>query len=587
VTPSPNPTKLDAAARLPRPTPVQTWRPPSPKFPPTPAQRSQVLQAVRHYVAEFNPVAPLSLPELKTHAARVVASLQCPSAYSDFISVLINNESWREQLAAVPYHRRLLLLPKCLRVEDQCPASFDDFGLVCKQCGRCPLQELIGGAEKLGYAVLVAEGSAVVMSLLQSGRIDAVIGVSCLSVLEKAFPHMQAAAVPGAAIPLLQGDCHDTNVDLDWVWEYIYLTADDQTRRLDLSHLRQQIEGWFTAPSLENLMGPAEDQTELLAREWLMRAGKRWRPLLTAAVFQATHPHDLELPTDLKRVALAIECFHKASLIHDDIEDGDALRYHQSTLHAEHGIPVALNVGDFLIGEGYRLLANVSSPPEIRAAMTAAAAAGHRELCRGQGAELLWTRNPVPLSPLQVIEIFRRKTAPAFEVALHLGALYTGTHPDCAEVLQSYSRALGIAFQIRDDLEDLHADAPANDIDGRRPSLLLAVAFERALGEDREFLEQLWRRQSPPSAAKVESLCRKLEADLRCRQFLESYKDQALRSLVALENPSLKGLLRRVASRIFDDLHIQGWCREQQQAQRAQPVPAPDPLPPPANPPTA
>ena len=58
----------------------------------------------------------------------------------------------------------------------------------------------------------------------------------------------------------------------------------------------------------------------------------------------------------LKKLAVAVECFHKASLIHDDIEDGDDLRYGTKTLHVEYGVPVALNVGDFLLGEGYRLI---------------------------------------------------------------------------------------------------------------------------------------------------------------------------------------------------------------------------------------
>jgi geranylgeranyl diphosphate synthase, type II len=76
------------------------------------------------------------------------------------VGVLLNNEVWREQLATVPYDRRLLLLPKCLRVEDKCPAPFDEFGLLCKQCGLCSIQDLQEEAERLGYAVLVAEGSA-------------------------------------------------------------------------------------------------------------------------------------------------------------------------------------------------------------------------------------------------------------------------------------------------------------------------------------------------------------------------------------------------------------------------------------------
>ena len=108
--------------------------------------------------------------------------------YRDYVGVLLSNEVWREQLATVPYERRLLLLPKCLRVEDKCPAPFDEFGLLCKQCGLCTIQDLQEEAERLGYAVLVAEGSALVMALIQTGKIDAIVGVSCLSVLERAFP---------------------------------------------------------------------------------------------------------------------------------------------------------------------------------------------------------------------------------------------------------------------------------------------------------------------------------------------------------------------------------------------------------------
>ena len=162
---------------------------------------------------------------------------------------------WREQLATVPYERRLLLLPKCLRVEDKCPAPFDEFGLLCKQCGLCTIQELQEEAERLGYAVLVAEGSALVMSLIQTGKIDAMVGVSCISVLERAFPYMEAAAIPGIAIPLLQDDCKDTTVDLDWIWDVIHLTSDDSTRRLDLDGLRKQVDTWFTPEALREVLG--------------------------------------------------------------------------------------------------------------------------------------------------------------------------------------------------------------------------------------------------------------------------------------------------------------------------------------------
>ena len=560
---------------LPRLVPQQKWRAPKKNIPPTVQMRQQILQSVRNYVAEFNPVPPLPADELKVHADRLVQSIGCDPVFRDFIGVLLNNEMWRESLAAVPFERRLLLLPKCLRVENKCPAPFDEFGLLCKQCGLCSIQDLTVEAERLGYAVLVAEGSAIVMSLIQTGKIEAIVGVSCLSVLERAFPYMEAAAVPGVAVPLLQDDCIDTNVDLDWVWEYIHLTSDDKTRRLDLSALRDEVDSWFTPAQLEVLLGPADTAAEKIAREWLMRDGKRWRPFLTVAAWRAlSEGSDKEIGSDLKRVALAVECFHKASLIHDDIEDGDEVRYGQKTLHAEYGLPIALNVGDLLIGEGYRLLASCNLPAVLKCEMLRVAAEGQRELCRGQGAELQWSRSPAPLTPVQVIEIFKRKTAPAFDVALRLGAIAANRHDDCAEVIGAYSSALGVAYQIRDDLSDFDGTGDSDDLANLRPSLLLAIARDRATGSDRQYLDDLWSGRETADPTRLAALCRGLKADERCEHLLESYKEEAVRSLAALENPSLKGLLRRTLGKIFNDVEIKGWCKEHEQNQQAHDRPA-------------
>ena len=194
-------------------------------------------------------------------------------------------------------------------------------------------------------------------------------------------------------------------------------------------------------------------------------------------------------------MAIAVECFHKASLIHDDIEDGDDFRYGEKTLHAEHGIPVALNVGDLLLGEGYRLLA--SSDARRRSA-------GPDGPHRGDG-------TPLPLpgpggravlgagsasieSADKSSRIFRQKTSPAFEVALQLGAAYAGAGDEILDVLSQYSEALGIAYQIRDDLEDLETHQAPGDLAAFRPTLPLALAYERTKGENRKLVERAWRR---------------------------------------------------------------------------------------------
>lgn len=545
---------------LPRAVPVVNSRPPQDSIPQAREDRERVRRLAEKYVADVKPVIPLSAAELRAHADRLVEASGLDAKYRDYVGVVVDSEANREALAAVPYERRLLLMPKCLRVEDRCPAPFDEFGLLCKQCGLCTIQDLQNEAERLGYAVLVAEGSALVMAIIQTGKIDAIVGVSCLSVLEKAFPYMEAAAIPGVAIPLLQDDCKDTAVDVEWVWDFLHLTSDDRTYRLDLDGVRHEVETWFEADSLDAIMGPMETETERLGRAWLSKAGKRWRPFLAACAWKALQEDSqTEFPAGLRKLAVAVECFHKASLIHDDIEDADDLRYGERTLHAEHGVPVALNVGDYLLGEGYRLIAEVDAPPAVVAMMVKIAAEGHRALCLGQGAELTWANDPRPLTPLEVVDIHRRKTAPAFEVALRLGAAFAGAEPSLHKTLSEYSEALGIAYQIRDDLDDLAGDG--DDVAAARPAFPLATAYERAKGEDRDVLEAVWRRAADADATAAREVIDRLGAAERSKQMLESYKEQAVRTLTDVQSPTLKGLLRRVISKIFS-IEIKGWCSE-------------------------
>jgi geranylgeranyl pyrophosphate synthase len=323
-------------------------------------------------------------------------------------------------------------------------------------------------------------------------------------------------------------------------------------------------------------MGPAEDETARIARDWLTRAGKRWRPYLAACTFMALAGDGEaeakgaapEIPSDVKKAAVAIECFHKASLIHDDIEDGDETRYDQPALHVETGVPVALNVGDFLLGEGYRLLGELTADSEVRLAMIRTAAAGHVTLSRGQGRELAWTRRPAPLPSLEVLDIFRQKTATAFEVALRLGAYLCEGGVTVHEVLHDFSESLGIAYQIRDDLDDMGTlgggDAgAAGDLYRARLSLLLSIAHRRAVaGPEKAIIESLVRGET--RHADIAESVQRIFADRRviekAEELRDAYKEEAIRSLRPLTNPTLKGLLRRVVGKILGEEPIEGYC---------------------------
>jgi geranylgeranyl diphosphate synthase type II len=198
----------------------------------------------------------------------------------------------------------------------------------------------------------------------------------------------------------------------------------------------------------------------------------------------------------------------------------------------------------------------------MRAEIVRIAAEGHRQLCLGQGAELAWTADPRPLAVNDVLDIFRRKTAPAFEVALRLGVAFAGAPSEVHEALTRYSEALGIAYQIRDDVDDLAGGDSPNDLQSLRPSLPLAIALERAKGDRKAVATRAWSRSlAPGDREALQALMTELGIAERCGLLLEMYKEHAIRTLPELQHASLKGLLRRVVGKIFR-VEIKGWCSE-------------------------
>jgi len=160
------------------------------------------------------------------------------------------------------------------------------------------------------------------------------------------------------------------------------------------------------------------------------------RPRLCKAVFERCGGAG-----DIAPVCDAVECFHKASLVHDDIQDGDEIRYGRPTVWKEHGVSVAIAVGDWLVAHGYRLIAK--SGFAAVPAMVAATVDSHVRLCEGQGDDVMGGGD--------YVSVCERKTGEAFALAAQLGALAAGA--DDAK-FRRYGLAYGILFQINDDLAD-------------------------------------------------------------------------------------------------------------------------------------
>jgi geranylgeranyl pyrophosphate synthase len=487
--------------------------------PETREMRDRVRFEAVQFAQHIDRAKPLTKPELQKYGEQLLTAMGLEQKYLGFAMVCISNEFWREQLMAIDFKRRLFLLPHCLKHAQGCPADYDEFGLDCRKCGACSIADFKVKAEDLGYKVLVAEGSPIVLKIIVSGHVDGIVGVSCLNVLEKAIDKILLAGVPGIAVPLLSSNCRDTSVDEDWVREVIDLKWEaPQAKTKTYVHLMRAANHLFNgdldrlAPAARkavvnaNGAGKPSDplaKTEEIAYDWLRHGGKRFRPFITLAAYDALKggqgaiaEDKIQLTDSVRRAALAIETFHKASLVHDDIEDDDQYRYGQETLHRRFGVGTAINIGDYLIGLGYRLVSRDRKElgGDCAADILNKLAEAHLRLSEGQGAELLWRdAADKSLTPLDALKIYALKTAPAFEAALYAGVRLAGPCDEREKMIAEFSRHIGVAFQILNDLKDWQGDddnklVAGQDVLAARPTLLLALALEGLSPPDREAL---------------------------------------------------------------------------------------------------
>jgi geranylgeranyl diphosphate synthase, type II len=502
--------------------------------------------------------------------------LELPRRFLGFAMVALSNEFWRPHFESIPFDRRLFLLPHCLSDRKTCQGSYDSVGLNCAGCGNCDIDALKRQAETLGYTVVVAEGTSSVLMKIVDGEADAIFGVACLDSLEKSFERIVELGVPHLAEPLLKNGCLNTEADLGRIRELLAIASSrdalpfSSAPRSFLPLLRET-KRMFDEPAFSSLVEPChetEDENDgepgmqAIAFDWLRTGGKRLRPFVTLASYLAAkHGYEIfslgedvsrEIPLSLRRLALAIETLHKASLVHDDIEDDDQSRYGRPTLHRRYGIGQAINLGDFLIGAGYRLIAGEAATlgAECASDILARLSHAHLELCRGQGAELPRTDRPARnLDLAEVMRIYAQKTSPAFEAAIYTGLRAAGTNVQTT-VLRSFATYLGEGFQIRNDLEDWRVE-PENqrskylDALAGRPTLLRAFAVA---SEGSSAMEQLTALQGKlPAAEWIEELrrfYRRSGAFARVENLYHKLRARALQAADDFSTLDLQELMR-------------------------------------------
>ena len=449
--------------------------------------------------------------------------------------VTIVSEYWRERLAAGASGRRLLLLPDCPRV------SAAGESLVPHVCGpACGIATIWAAARDSGWVVESTNRAVAAIGSLLTGQYDGILGVAKLEHLEKAFAMLPAFSLPVAAVPcrpagdaVAGGPCAEAvAIDVDWVLGLLGVGGGATAPMGDYLPLLREAAEMFAPEALAALggrLGLAEalpppvatgrllplDATAALGSDFLARGGKFLRPFIALAAYDAVRA-DLQVVQpavataagyaadpavvreSVKAAAVAIEVFHKASLVHDDIEDDDAMRYGQSTLHRARGVPTAINVGDHLLGLGYRIVSGlVGVDAGTSRDVVRLLADAHVRLARGQGAELWWRDDgDRRLAPAEALAIYGLKTSPAFEAAIAIGIRLAGLEPGVAAAVDRYALHVGTGFQVLNDLKDWQGDLEnarraAGDLLGGRPTVMWALAMERLSGDEAARLRKL------------------------------------------------------------------------------------------------
>jgi geranylgeranyl diphosphate synthase type II len=236
--------------------------------------------------------------------------------------------------------------------------------------------------------------------------------------------------------------------------------------------------GAIVERALGRLFPPNRTRLREAIRYSLLAGGKRVRPALVLAAGEVAGGH----ARTLLPWACALEMIHTYSLVHDDLPamDDDDVRRGRPTSHKVYGDGLAILVGDALLTEAFRVMADARGVPParaLRAVGEVARAAGEAGMVGGQALDLASQGARATLA--RVRGIHRLKTGALLCAAVRVGAIVGGAGDAVLQRLTAYGRHLGLAFQIADDVLDDVGDAGA---DGRTDRALGKVTYPGALG---------------------------------------------------------------------------------------------------------
>ena len=269
-----------------------------------------------------------------------------------------------------------------------------------------------------------------------------------------------------------------------------------------------------------------------LAGYLIAAGGKRIRPLLTLA---CTRLFD-ESTDRAFRLAASVEFIHTATLLHDDVVDESTQRRGQSAANVIFGNQASVLVGDFLFSRAFQLMVQDGSLDVLTILSDASAVIAEGEVLQ------LTIQNDLDTTLAQYERVIASKTARLFAAACEIGPVIAGMNPQQVKALHDYGHALGMAFQIADDVLDYQADplelgkSIGDDFKEGKMTAPVIYALEAASPDEKTFWTRTFEKKdaSAEDLATAQSLIRRHQADQRAQKLALDYAARARKCLDGL-----------------------------------------------------
>jgi geranylgeranyl diphosphate synthase type I len=290
--------------------------------------------------------------------------------------------------------------------------------------------------------------------------------------------------------------------------------------------------------------------------------GKRIRPAVVLLAAGAAGGD----PRSAAPVGAALELLHNFTLIHDDVQDESPTRRHRPTVWSLWGVGQAINAGDALFAAAHLPLYGLSSSgvsADLTLRLLEAFDRMTIDIVEGQTMDLGFEARP-DVSPSEYLEMIARKTAAIVRFAAWAGAVLGGADEPAVSRWAEFGLALGLGFQIRDDLLGIWGTpeetgkAPADDVRRRKQTLPILMLRERLGARDRATLSRLYSATNVdgPGVAKVLALLEREAVRPDVEAEISGYHDRATAALLDAARPGrnpardrLHALVERLSSR--------------------------------------